>query len=197
MTINEILKSIVGKQENSNLPKCATTVTTGVYIMRTEDSKEVAEANAINPVVNIERHEDFVVCDLRYISAFSQELRDVDNVFNIYGTSMDKASSEDTSPEDPRIPYLIITLTAITGKDNVITLTNPIFWALTSEKPGMTPSILRVLFRAEDVMFFEGRNYDQVEEMKEEIKKEQTRLKMESDYYDKADEELKNKENKE
>ncbi len=197
MTIEEILKSIVGKQENSNLPNCATNVTTGIYIMKTEDSKEIQEVSVINPVAKIERHEDFVVCDLQYVSAFSQDLRDVNDVFNLYGASMDKISSEELDQEDPRIPYLVITLTAIKGLDNVITLTNPIFWALTSEKPGMSPNIIRALFRAEDVMFYEGYNYDKADEYTEEITNKQKRIQMESDYYDKKDLELKEKQDNE
>ena len=195
MTIDEILKSIVGKQENSNLSKCATSVTTGVYIVKTEESKEIEEANTINPVIDIQRHEDFIVCDLQYVSAFSQDLREVDNILNIYGNSMDKTSSEDINPDDPRVPYLVITLTALKGKDNVITLTNPIFWALTSDKPGMTPSTIRLLFRAEDVMFFEGYNYDAADEYKQEIDDKQKRIDMNVAYYDKADADMRKAEN--
>ena len=195
MTIDEILKSIIGKQENSNLSKCATSVTTGVYIAKTEESKEIGEANTINPVIDIQRHEDFIVCDLQYVSAFSQDLREVDNILNIYGNSMDKTSSEDINPDDPRVPYLVITLTALKGKDNVITLTNPIFWALTSDKPGMTPSTIRLLFRAEDVMFFEGYNYDAADEYKQEIDDKQKRIDMNAAYYDKADADMRKAEN--
>jgi len=193
--VQEILNSIVGKKDNSNLPKCSTSVSTGIYIESTDENKELAESNVIKPVIKIERHNEFVVCDLSYISAFDQDLREVYNIFELYGSNLNDVNMDTYAEGDRRVPYLVIALTALEGLDNAITLTSPIMWSLTSDKPGTTPNTIRVLFTVEDVMFYEGQLVNEAARVEEEINSTKLRTEMSAAYYEKKEEELKNRNN--
>ncbi len=188
--IQEILNSVCGKQDNSNLPKCSTTITTGIYVESVDNNKELAETNVIKPIVKIERHGEYIVCDLCYISAFDQDLREAYNIFELYGSNLNNVTFDQYKEGDRRVPYLVLALTAIQGIDNAVTLTTPIMWCLTSDKPGSTPNTIRVLFTVEDVMFYEGQLLDEADRIKEEMDNTRLRTDMSAAYYERKEEEL-------
>ncbi len=160
-TVQEILDSISGKQNNSNLPKCSTTVTTGLHIESTNDDKILAECAAIKPSIKLERHNQYVVCDLIYASAFDQDLHEAYSVFELYGSNMNDIDMDNYVEGDRRIPFLVIVLTALAGYDNTITLDTPIMWSLVADRPGATPNVIRVLFTVESVLFYDGEKIDE------------------------------------
>ena len=152
--INEILDSITGKQPNSNLTKASTTVNVGTYIEKTQENKTIMEQTIVKPIIEIERHGEYIICDLKFISAYDADLREIYNLIEMYGNNINNTVLEDYAIGEARIPTFVLMLTAINGIDNCITLSAPIFWALTSDKPGATPNMIRFLFHVDDVMFY-------------------------------------------
>lgn len=193
--INEILDSITGKQPNSNLTKASTTVNVGTYIEKTQENKTIMEQTIVKPIIEIERHGEYIICDLKFISAYDADLREIYNLIEMYGNNINNTVLEDYAIGEARIPTFVLMLTAINGIDNCITLSAPIFWALTSDKPGATPNMIRFLFHVDDVMFYEGTVEINQKEIEKEIKEQRLRTDMEANFYSKKEEELKKNNN--
>ncbi len=189
--INEILDSITGKQPNSNLAKASVTINVGTYIEKTKENKTVMEQTIVKPIVEIQKHGEYIVCDLQFISAYDADLREMYNLIEMYGNNINGSVLEDYPVGEARIPTFVLMLTAINGIDNCITLASPIFWALTSNKPGATPSMIRLLFVADDVMFYEGTVEINQDEIEKEVKEQRLRTEMDANFYSKREEELK------
>ena len=189
ISVKDILNSVCGKQENSNLPRCITNISTGVYLQEDDTTKEFSEVDAIKPVITLERHDKYVVCDIEYISAFDQDLREMYNAFTVFGSNLNESGTVEYEEGKYKLPYLIVRLTALQGYDHIVTLTNPIFWALTSNKPGSTPNTIRALFNAEDVLFFEGELLDEAKKVEEELSSRKLHEDMDSAYYEQREEE--------
>ena len=189
--ISEILNSITGKQPNSNLTKASTTINVGTYIQKTQENKTIMEQTVVKPIVEMERHGEYIVCDLQFVSAYDADLREMYNLIEMYGNNINGSVLEDYPIGEARIPTFVLMLTAIDGIDNCITLTSPIFWALTSNKPGSTPSMIRLLFNVEDVMFYEGTVEIDQEKIEKEVNEQRLRTEMEANFYSKKEEELK------
>ena len=191
-SVQEILDSICGKQDNSNLPRCATSVSTGLFIQKDDETRELMETNVVKPIISLERHNEFVVCDLFYISAYDQDLKDAYDVFELYGSNLNDIGVEEEIKEgELTVPYLVIALTALQGYDHVVTLSSPITWSLTSNKPGSMPNTIRILFKVEDVMFYEGQVLDEAKRVEDELAQKRLRTDISSSYYAQREEELK------
>ena len=82
--ISEILNSITGKQPNSNLTKASTTINVGTYIQKTQENKTIMEQTVVKPIVEMERHGEYIVCDLQFVSAYDADLREMYNLIEMY-----------------------------------------------------------------------------------------------------------------
>lgn len=155
-TVREMLDSVCGKNEETGLPNAASSLTTGIFIESSEETTEIASFSTLKPVVNIERHQQFVVCDFTFSSAYDEDLKQMFKIFELYGKNSGENSISDYGDGQARVPYLALVLTAVVGPAHMFTLISPVMWVLTSAKPGSMPNTLRVLFTIENVLMQEG-----------------------------------------
>lgn len=185
MEVRDMINSVCGKIENSNLPKGDIMFENSVYIPA-EDRNSVLSTDAFyKPIIEIERHGSYITLDLKFISAFDNDIKIIWNALNVYGSNANDVSFEKNEDNDDlRIPVFTFIIQPHEGKADYLTLSMPIMWALTSDKPGVNPHIIRVLFSVDDLYVFENDSNIRAEAMAE-IKQEEAVALRNRNHYDK------------
>lgn len=153
-----IIQSSCGKNEDG-MPKAAITIAIDEYSFAKDSVRSVLNYSSYKSVINIQKHYEFIQVDLCFASKVDNDMKVIWNHVEKFGQMLDKITAETDD-----IPFLALTIVPIEERGKYyISATNPIFWCLQPTKPGTDSNILRLLFRTENVNFYETDEIDSYE----------------------------------
>ena len=174
MKVKEVFESVTGTLPNSHLPKANIYMESGVYSPEENNNTVIASADMYKPIVEIQRNGRFLNIDLKFSSAFDNDIKVLWNLITLYSTNAnDLTNYNDESSLSTKEPSLALIIAPTELLPVYITAINPLLWALTSEKPGINPNIIRLVYDADLVICYEDTEtarQDAVREAKEEEK---------------------------
>ncbi len=152
MKVEKILAEVNGTTEKKE-PKASISVF--LDIIRGEDEKNIYEHSALNPTINIKRHGDTLFVDLIFKSSLDADFKRLWLITNEFGDLFDKSNEENYQA----LFKLLVLPLSLEGKYFILT-ENPILWTMLPEEPGKEISILRYVFKADDVEFYSSESFD-------------------------------------
>ena len=156
--MDHIIKSSCGKNEDGT-PNAAITIAVDEYSFPKNTARSVLNYSSYKPIINIQKHYEFIQIDLCFASKVDNDMKVIWNHVEKFGQMLDNVNAETDD-----IPFLTLTIVPIEEQGRYyITATNPIFWCLQPTKPGADSSVLRILFRTENVGFYETDEIDSYE----------------------------------
>lgn len=170
-TVSEILKSVIGLDEYGK-PKTAVAFNISKVDEITGMREEKSSAQVCNAKIRIIKVSDFITIDLIFANKYASELNKFWSIIELYGEEI--TNREDLNADIPVAGALTIVPVAFQGKI-FISAVNPIYWTLMPSTPADEINTVRLLFKARDMLFLEGEEFD-VDALREsielEIKKE-------------------------
>ena len=183
MTVREIFDMLSGYDEKTKKPNCSTQFTIGKYYEETGDYDDPVILDTGKPAITLNRRDEFIECDFIFKSQFDQDLRAVFNHLDLFMKKKDEFLDTDFEEGSAVIPFFIVTLYSTHGRDCVVTLENPVFYCLTSLKPGTPPNTIAILFKAEDVLAQLGDGEDMIEKEMKKLEEEKAKELRNEEYY--------------
>lgn len=150
-----ILEQCVGV-DTDNKPKATIAISLTMENIIEETSKAVATAAFCSAPIEINSRHRFIEVIQTYPSSASNDLKVLWAHLEKYGTLLNKQSADDT--ELPSFKMYIVPHSALGSC--FINGCEPVYWGLTSSKPGAVADQIRVLFDAEFVDFYETDDID-------------------------------------
>ena len=158
--LNEIINESCGKNAQDK-PKSALTFDCSMWPVNANELSQpeprmVGTRSAYKPVIEIEKHGEFIQVDLIFQSYLDADLKIIWNLFEKYGDLLNEISDESTE-----VPAATLTITPVIydGKYYILCI-SPLFWTLQPEKPGGQANVIRILFHEDDFGVFESEGVD-------------------------------------
>lgn len=156
--IEHIVTSSCGKDASGH-PKAAITLGIEMWTLKNNTSRNVATYSSNKPVIDIQKHYDFIQIDMQFASKIDNDLKVLWSHIERFGKTLDGINEGSRE-----VPFFTLTIVPVEEQGGYyIVCTNPIFWCLQPAKPGMDANVLRMQFRSEDVGFFESDDIDMYE----------------------------------
>lgn len=153
--LNEIVNASCGINAQ-NKPKAAFALECSMWPVDVDENSNVTPRNiatrsSYKPIIEIEKHNEFIQIDLIFQSCLDGDLKLIWNLLEKYGDLLNEVSDESVE-----VPTLISTITpVIYDGQYYIMCMSPLFWTLQPQKPGGQSNVIRLLFLEEDLNVFE------------------------------------------
>lgn len=167
--VEDFMKALCDKDKN-NISCTAIFADCNVTDLTTNETKQITSTTMQKPVISVQRHNEFVQIDFKFISSLDNDLKMLWNTLELYGKEIDSLNVEESTV--PRLASGTITLvpTQFDGKYFAV-IGDPIFWSLTCPDIGESANVIRVLVDAEHFQIFENKGID-MEALEKEIDSE-------------------------
>lgn len=158
ISANEFMQALCDKDKN-NLSMTAIAADCNITDLTTGETKQIVSTTMQKPVISIERHNQFIQIEFKFISALDNDLKLLWTTLELYGKTMNDINVDNNTL--PRLASGTITFVPVqfNGKYFAVAV-NPIFWSLTSPDTGESANLIRVLVEAENFEIFENRGVD-------------------------------------
>ena len=190
---DELIEMIVQKscgKDINDVPNGAINLTYEKINKDTKKSQNLRELSVNTPEIAIYKRMEFVQIDLIFASPLASDLKVFWNTFERFGRDFNKVNDETTN-----IPFLSLTIIPVEERGKYyITCTNPVIWTLQPTSLGGSPNMLRILYRAEDMNFFEAEGFSEAEIEAASLRMIQEKERQAVSYYEKQQQELENQE---
>ena len=150
-----ILDQCQGVDED-NRPKATVAVSLTMENVLEDTSRVVVQSACATAPVTINSRHRFIEVDMTFASPTANELKLIYSHLERYGDLLNKQEPDDD--EIPSFKFYIVPVSSLGSC--FISAVEPVFWALTSNKPGEVPNQVRILFDAEYVDFYETDEVD-------------------------------------
>lgn len=186
---DELIEMIVEKscgKDADGIPKGALNLTYEKINKDTKKSQTLRELSINTPEVAIFKRMEFVQIDLIFASPLASDLKIFWNTFERFGRDFNNLNDETIN-----IPFLSLTIIPVEENGKYyITCTNPVLWTLQPSSLGGSPNMLRILYRAEDMNFFEAEGFSEAEIEAASLRMLQEKERQAVSYYEKQQQEL-------
>ena len=164
----DIVADIVGTDAEGN-PNATVAVMLQMYNPETDDSRMMAQQAMYQPVITVHPRLEYIEIHLNFPTATDSNMKVMYANLEKYGKIMDELA-----PNSIEYPIMTFTLVPIVGLGcYYMVATQPIFWALQPETANGPITQIKLLFKAENIMFYQTDDID-LNEIEGEIMREET-----------------------
>lgn len=151
----KIVQECVGADEEGD-PKAAISLSVDMVAINTFSKRTVAQQAMYRPLVYINRRMEFIEVELEFPTAVDSNLRVFLANLEKYGELLNKTT--EVSPEIPFLSMVVFPLQSL--GTYYMALNNPVLWALTAKNVGESNNLLKLVYRCEDVGFYQTDDID-------------------------------------
>lgn len=144
---------------NKGEAKCGITMDVSFWSMQSDDIKDYKQFTLFKPEVQIQRRGEHIQIDLIFLTSLDKDLQTYWKTIEEYGQLL-----EDLPEDAIEIPYFSLTIVPDEWDWAFYAVAMaPIFWSLLPKTPGGDTVIIRMLFKAENIGFYENENMNMEE----------------------------------
>ena len=165
--VRSMVEECQGETEEGD-PLAAITLSLDMISTKTQVQRSVFQQSMYDPVVTINRRVNYIELILTFPNAADTNLKLLSINMDKYGKVMDELK-----PNSSEYPFFSLVILPVLGLGAYyMSMNNPLFWALTTEKLGAEINQMKMLFHCDDVEFYETDEID-ISEIQAAIQREQ------------------------
>lgn len=166
MLITEMVNEICGADEMGKA-KCGITIDLTLWNSEEDEIKDVKTITLFKPIIKIIRSGEYVQVDLKFFTSLDRDFHVFWNTIEQYGDMLEEYASKIEKSEAlgeeiiSELPFFSLTIVP-NEWDWAFHMTGicPITWSLMPEQPGEEALIVRILFKEDNVGFYQMDNFD-------------------------------------
>lgn len=164
----DIVADIVGTTEDGT-PKASVAVMLQMLNPETDDGRMMAQQAMYQPIVTVHPRLEYIEIHLNFPTATDSNMKVMYANLEKFGKMMDELAADSIE-----YPLMTFTFVPIVGLGcYYMTAVQPIFWALQPETPNGPITQIKMLFKSENIMFYQTDDID-LNEIEGEIIREET-----------------------
>lgn len=167
--LKEFLEHLSDKDSN-HMSTTAVSLNCAILDLQTNTDKTISSVSMQKPVILVERRGNYIQLDFKFVSPLDTDLKIFWNALELYG----KTCNDINVDTEKTGLYITLSLSLIPdfyeGK-YFAALSDPIFWALTSEDIEKSPNIIRMMVPLVNFEVLENVNVD-IDQVTKEVKEE-------------------------